>query len=461
MAISVFDIFKIGIGPSSSHTVGPMRAARMFAKAALAAAAEQGIKRVVIELYGSLGATGKGHGTDTAVMLGLAGHDPETVDVDQIDALLADMRRSKNLALLGRHALRFDEAHDIVYKPFRTLPFHPNGMRCMAMDESGNVLLERSYYSVGGGFVVQGDAKADPLPPRLPDMAQLPRPFRSGEDLLRLCLKHECSISDVMRANEREWRSDTETEAGLDRIWDTMRACVARGCSSEGLLPGPFKVRRRAPELLTRLDERGGKQGVDPLTVMDYVNLYALAVNEENAAGGRVVTAPTNGAAGIVPAVLHYYWNFIEGASRRGVHDFLLTAAAIGILYKENASISGAEVGCQGEVGVACSMAAAALCAVLGGTPQQVENAAEIGMEHHLGLTCDPVGGLVQIPCIERNAIAAVKAINAARMALHGDGIHTVSLDQVIKTMRETGADMLSKYKETSQGGLAVNIVEC
>src|SRR5690606_16763745 len=257
----------------------------------------------------SLGATGKGHGTDTAVMLGLAGHDPETVDVDQIDALLADMRRSKNLALLGRHALRFDEAHDIVYNPFRTLPFHPNGMRCMAMDESGSVLLERSYYSVGGGFVVQGDAKADPLPPRLPDMAQLPRPFRSGEDLLRLCLEHKCSISDVMRANEREWRSDTETEAGLDRIWDTMRACVARGCSSEGLLPGPFKVRRRAPELLTRLDERGGKQGVDPLTVMDYVNLYALAVNEENAAGGRVVTAPTNGAAGIVPAVLHYYWN--------------------------------------------------------------------------------------------------------------------------------------------------------
>src|SRR5690606_29807517 len=281
-----------------------------------------------------------------------------------------------------------------VYKPFRTLPFHPNGMRCMAMDESGNVLRGRSYYSVGGGFGVQGDAKADPLPHRLPAMAQLPRPFRAGEDLLRLCLKHECSISDVMRANEREWRSDTETEAGLDRIWDTMRACVARGCSSEGLLPGPFKVRRRAPELLTRLDERGGKQGVDPLTVMDYVNLYALAVNEENAAGGRVVTAPTNGAAGIVPAVLHYYWNFIEGASQQGVEDFLLTAAAIGILYKENASISGAEVGCQGEVGVACSMAAAALCAVLGGNPEQVENAAEIGMEHHLGLTCDPVGGL-------------------------------------------------------------------
>lgn len=461
MAISVFDIFKIGIGPSSSHTVGPMRAARMFAKLLRSGALETAVERVVVELYGSLGATGKGHGTDTAVMLGLAGHDPETVDVDRVAGLLAEMRSKRSITLFGEHSLRFDETEDIIYKPFRTLPFHPNGMRCLALNGAGELLLERSYYSVGGGFVVQGDANADPLPPRLPTMAELPRPFRSGADLLNLCREHTCSIADIMRENEKQWRPDAETENGLDRIWDTMRSCVERGCQAEGLLPGPFKVRRRAPELLARLNSRGGKGGVDPLTIMDYVNLYALAVNEENAAGGRVVTAPTNGAAGIVPAVLHYYWNFIEGASRPGIHDFLLTAAAIGVLYKENASISGAEVGCQGEVGVACSMAAGALCAVLGGSPEQVENAAEIGMEHHLGLTCDPVGGLVQIPCIERNAIAAVKAINAARMALHGDGTHTVSLDQVIKTMRETGADMLSKYKETSQGGLAVNIVEC
>lgn len=463
MAIGVFDIFKIGIGPSSSHTVGPMRAARMFAKSLLASANNSALQRVVVELYGSLGATGKGHGTDTAVMLGLAGHDPETVDVDQVDSILEAMRSQSRLQLLGTHDIRFIEAADIIFRPFKTLPFHPNGMRCLAYDAEERLLMERSYYSVGGGFVVQGDVdgQSGPVPPKLPDMAQLPRPFRSGADLLMLCEHYACSIADVMRANELHWRPEEETIAGLNRIWEAMQACVERGCRTPGVLPGPFKVKRRAPDLLSRLEARGGQAGVDPLTVMDYVNLYALAVNEENASGGRVVTAPTNGAAGIVPAVLHYYWRFIEGADRKGVEDFLLTAAAIGILYKENASISGAEVGCQGEVGVACSMAAAALCAVLGGTPEQVENAAEIGMEHHLGLTCDPVGGLVQIPCIERNALAAVKAINAARMALHGDGTHTVSLDQVIKTMRETGADMLSKYKETSQGGLAVNIVEC
>jgi len=463
MAISVFDIFKIGIGPSSSHTVGPMRAARMFAKALLNEANQMTIARVVVDLYGSLGATGKGHATDTAVMLGLAGHDPETVDVSRVDAILQQMRSTQRLELLGRESISFDEESDIRFLPFKTLPFHPNGMHCIAYTDDGDVIMERSYFSVGGGFVVQGDVgeRAGPVPPVLPDMAELPRPFRSGEDLLQLCAKYACSIADVMRVNEAHWRSEQETVAGLERIWKTMQACVDRGSRTSGVLPGPFKVRRRAPELLKTLEARGGQAGGDPLTVMDYVNLYALAVNEENAAGGRVVTAPTNGAAGIVPAVLHYYWNFIEGASQQGVEDFLLTAAAIGILYKENASISGAEVGCQGEVGVACSMAAAALCAVLGGNPEQVENAAEIGMEHHLGLTCDPVGGLVQIPCIERNALAAVKAINAARMALHGDGQHTVSLDQVIKTMRETGADMLSKYKETSQGGLAVNIVEC
>lgn len=463
MAIGVFDIFKIGIGPSSSHTVGPMRAARMFAKSLSGVLREDEIARVSVELYGSLGATGKGHGTHTAVMLGLSGHDPETVDVDAVDTFIEEIRKERRLSLLGRHALSFDEAGDILFRPFKTLPFHPNGMRCLAYGQDGHLLLERIYYSVGGGFVVQGDvgSQSAPVPPNLPNMAQLPRPFRSGADLLQLCGQYGCSIADIMRANERHWRPDEETAAGLRRIWNTMQACVERGCSSSGVLPGPFKVKRRAPALLERLEARGGKEGPDPLTVMDYVNLYALAVNEENAAGGRVVTAPTNGAAGIVPAVLLYYSRFIEDANDKGIEDFLLTAAAIGILYKENASISGAEVGCQGEVGVACSMAAAALCAVLGGTPEQVENAAEIGMEHHLGLTCDPVGGLVQIPCIERNAIASVKAINAARMALHGDGNHTVSLDQVIKTMRETGADMLSKYKETSQGGLAVNIVEC
>ena len=463
MAISVFDIFKIGIGPSSSHTVGPMRAARMFAKAVLGEFPDKQVSRVAVELYGSLGATGKGHGTDTAIMLGLSGHDPETVDVDGVDDMIGVIRGAKQIRLLGEHVVGFEEARDILFRPFKTLPFHPNGMRCLAYGQDDHPLIERSYYSVGGGFVVQGDVdgKSGPVPPKLPDMTQLPRPFRSGADLLALCKAHNCSIADIMRENEAHWRSHAETVAGLERIWSAMQACVDRGCRSPGVLPGPFNVKRRAPDLLARLEARGGKAGSDPLTVMDYVNLYALAVNEENASGGRVVTAPTNGAAGIVPAVLHYYWRFIEGADRRGIEDFLLTAAAIGILYKENASISGAEVGCQGEVGVACSMAAAALCAVLGGTPEQVENAAEIGMEHHLGLTCDPVGGLVQIPCIERNALAAVKAINAARMALHGDGTHTVSLDQVIKTMRETGADMLSKYKETSQGGLAVNIVEC
>ncbi|HLV29681.1 MAG TPA: L-serine ammonia-lyase [Burkholderiaceae bacterium] len=462
MAISVFDIFKIGIGPSSSHTVGPMRAARMFAKSLLAAPRGESARRIVVELFGSLGATGRGHGTDTAVMLGLAGHDPETVDVDRVPALLDDMRATKRISVLGRHTLPFDPAADILFHPFKVLPFHPNGMRCVGYDADGELLLERSYFSVGGGFVVQGNPDGEgAAPPVLPDMAELPMPFRSGDDLLRLTAQHQCSIADIMRANEAHWRPEADTVAGLERIHATMRACVERGCRTTGTLPGPFNVKRRAPELLQSLESRGGRQAADPLTVMDYVNLYAMAVNEENAAGGRVVTAPTNGAAGIIPAVLQYYTEFSGEATRKGVEDFLLTAAAIGILYKENASISGAEVGCQGEVGVACSMAAAALCAVLGGTPEQVENAAEIGMEHHLGLTCDPVGGLVQIPCIERNALAGVKAINAARMALHGDGKHTVSLDQVIKTMRETGADMMSKYKETSQGGLAVNIVEC
>ncbi len=361
------------------------------------------------------------------------------------------------------YAISFDASKDLIFKRRETLPFHANGMTFTAADVDGVVLLSKTYYSVGGGFVVSDEVASDGTRAKaiVPDATVLPLPFTSGDTLLRITRRERCSIADVMRRNERHWRSDAEIEAQLLHIWGVMQACVKRGCATEGVLPGGFKVRRRAAKLLHDLTANPEAALRDPLQVMDWVNLYALAVNEENAAGGRVVTAPTNGAAGIVPAVLHYYTRFVPGANDRGVIDFLLTAAAIGILYKENASISGAEVGCQGEVGVACSMAAGALCAVMGGTPEQAENAAEIGMEHHLGLTCDPVGGLVQIPCIERNAIASVKAINAARMALRGDGTHHVSLDKVIKTMRETGADMQTKYKETARGGLAVNIVEC
>jgi L-serine dehydratase len=463
MAVSVFDLFKIGIGPSSSHTVGPMRAARLFAlrlqhDGLLAATA-----RVKSELYGSLGATGKGHGSDKAVLLGLAGHEPDTIDVDAIPALLGAMRADKTLALAGSRAIDFNEAEDLVFHRRESLPFHANGMRFSAFDAAGNELVARIYYSVGGGFVVSDEVAADGSRQRqiAPDTTVLPLPFHSGAELLALTHREGLSIAEVMRRNERHWHSDADIDAGLLRIWRVMQACVERGVRTDGVLPGGFKVRRRAADLYRQLCANPEAALRDPLQVLDWVNLYALAVNEENAAGGRVVTAPTNGAAGIVPAVLHYYTRFVPGATDAGVVDFLLTAAAIGILYKENASISGAEVGCQGEVGVACSMAAGALCAVMGGTPEQAENAAEIGMEHHLGLTCDPVGGLVQIPCIERNAIASVKAINAARMALRGDGTHHVSLDKVIKTMRETGADMMTKYKETARGGLAVNIVEC
>ena len=458
MSISVFDLFKIGIGPSSSHTVGPMKAARLFVQRLDAAGLLARVARVEVQLYGSLGATGRGHGSDKAVILGLQGHAPDTVDVDAVPGLLEQVRLSGRLRLDSRHEIAFDERRDLVLHKRRALPFHANGMGCAAFDAEGLELDRREYYSVGGGFVVSHETGAPAL---VADRPALPRPFRTGEELLEQTRRHRCSIAELMRANERFWRDDAEIDAGLARIWQVMQDCVVRGCRTEGVLPGGFKVRRRAPDLHRHLLSRAEAAVGDPLLVMDWVNLYAMAVNEENAAGGRVVTAPTNGAAGIVPAVLHYYTRFTPGASRAGVADFLLTAAAIGILYKENASISGAEVGCQGEVGVACSMAAGALCAVMGGSPEQVENAAEIGMEHHLGLTCDPVGGLVQIPCIERNAIASVKAINAARMALRGDGKHHVSLDKVIKTMRETGADMLTKYKETARGGLAVNIVEC
>ncbi|MBN8503474.1 MAG: L-serine ammonia-lyase [Burkholderiales bacterium] len=462
MAVSVFDLFKIGIGPSSSHTVGPMRAARLFGLRLTHEGLLPRLDRVQVILYGSLGATGKGHGSDKAVLLGLAGHEPDTVDVDAIPALL-DAIRAGELQIVGQHRVAFDEARDLVFKRRESLPFHANGMRCIAFDADGNELANRVYYSVGGGFIVSDEVAADGSKQKViaPDATVLPYPFKTGEELLNLAQRHGLSIAEIMRRNERHWRTDAEIEAGLQRIWDVMQACVKRGCRTEGILPGGFKVKRRAAQLHRDLTSKPEEALRDPLQVMDWVNLYALAVNEENAAGGRVVTAPTNGAAGIVPAVLHYYTRFFYGANAKGVEDFLLTAAAIGILYKENASISGAEVGCQGEVGVACSMAAGALCAVMGGTPAQVENAAEIGMEHHLGLTCDPVGGLVQIPCIERNAIASVKAINAARMALRGDGTHFVSLDKVIKTMRDTGRDMMTKYKETARGGLAVNIVEC
>jgi L-serine dehydratase len=463
MALSVFDLFKIGIGPSSSHTVGPMRAARQFALRLCDGGLQPRVARVSVTLYGSLGATGKGHGSDRAILLGLSGHEPDTVDVDAIAGMVDRIRSSGRITLPGEHGMAFNERADLTFNHHDTLPLHSNGMRFVAWDAGGAELAVGTYYSVGGGFVVSDEPTPEGGSEKriVADLTKLPYPFRSGDELLELCTREKTSIAGIMRRNERSWRSDAEIDAGLLKIWQVMQACVQRGCETAGVLPGGYKVKRRAPELYRQLTAPQMAAPHDPLIALDWVNLWALAVNEENAAGGRVVTAPTNGAAGIVPALMHYYWRFVHGASDAGIVDFLLTAAAIGFLYKENASISGAEVGCQGEVGVACSMASAALTAVLGGTPAQVENAAEIAMEHHLGLTCDPVGGLVQIPCIERNAIGAAKAINVARMAMRGDGTHYVSLDKVIKTMRETGADMKTKYKETSRGGLAVNIVEC
>jgi L-serine dehydratase len=459
MSVSVLDIFKIGIGPSSSHTVGPMRAARTFALGLSERGLLGNVQRIKAELYGSLGATGKGHGSDKAVMLGLEGEAPDEVDTEAVPARLAAIRKDKRLNLLGTHQIGFDEKTDLVMYRRESLPFHPNGMRYSAFDAGGETLYTRVYYSVGGGFVL--DESATEGSPIVADRTPLAHPFTSGDELLARCRETGLSISALMLENEAAWRPADETRAALLRIWEVMEAGVRRGCQKEGVMPGGLRVQRRAAALYRKLTSTPEASLRDPLTVIDWVNLYALAINEENATGGRVVTAPTNGAAGIVPAVLHYYMRFIPGANTDGVVRFLLTAAAIGILYKENASISGAEVGCQGEVGVACSMAAGALAEVLGGTPEQAENAAEIGMEHNLGLTCDPVGGLVQVPCIERNAMGSVKAINAARIALRGDGKHFVSLDRVIKTMRETGADMKTKYKETSRGGLAVNVIEC
>lgn len=459
MAISVFDLFKSGIGPSSSHTVGPMVAARRFVMALAESGQAGDVVRCKVELFGSLGATGKGHGSDTAVLLGLEGEHPTTVDVALIPDRLTRIREQRKLTLPGGAVIAFDEKRDLVMHKRRALPFHPNGMLFVATDSEGRELSSRTYYSVGGGFVLD-DSAADGEPVVKADNTIVPYPFTTGDHLLELCKEHGMSISELMMRNECTWRPEAEVRSELLALWQIMQDCVSQGCRTSGILPGGMRVKRRAAELFQTLSLHPEAAMRDPLTVMDWVNLYALAVNEENAAGGRVVTAPTNGAAGIIPAVLHYYYRFVSGANDRGVVDFLLTAGAIGILYKENASISGAEVGCQGEVGSACSMAAGALAAVQGGTPEQVENAAEIGMEHNLGLTCDPVGGLVQVPCIERNAMGSVKAINAARIALRGDGTHFVSLDKVIKTMRDTGADMKTKYKETARGGLAINVIE-
>lgn len=456
--ISVFDIFKIGIGPSSSHTVGPMRAARRFVERLRDDRQLERVARVKVELFGSLGFTGKGHGSDVAVMLGLEGEDPKTVDVDAVPTRVQAIIKAQSLKLLGGQVVAFG-SDAIVFHRREKLPLHPNGMRFSAFDAAGSVLAERIYYSVGGGFVVNHEGHPEGANTAA-STATIPYPFSTGEDLLVLAEQHGLSISTVMFENEKAVRPEAELRRDVIEIARAMEACVKRGCEREGILPGGLKVKRRAAALHRRLraDPRGS---TDPLAVIDWVNLWALAVNEENAAGGRVVTAPTNGAAGIIPAVLMYYLRHVPNADDEGTLRFLLTAAAIGALYKKNASISGAEVGCQGEVGVACSMAAGALAEVMGGTPEQVENAAEIGMEHNLGLTCDPIGGLVQVPCIERNAMGSVKAINAARLALSGDGKHKVSLDKVIATMWQTGADMSSKYKETARGGLAVNIIEC
>ncbi len=449
--MSAFDLFRIGIGPSSSHTVGPMKAARRFALRLREEGRFHLVEALRVELFGSLGATGRGHGTDRAVLLGLLGESPEEVDLETVAARVARIRQARCLALLGEREVRLDPDRDLRFEP-ESLPFHPNALRFTAFGAGGETLSARVWFSVGGGFIVDEEEARSSRSAR--PVAAAPFAFGSSAELLGHCARAGWPVSRVMAENERTCRSDADVHAGLLRIWEVMQDSVRRGCAAEGILPGGLNLPRRAPAMHRRLQARAGESW-DGLAALEWVTLWALSVNEENASGGRVVTAPTNGAAGIIPAVMHYYRAFVPGASDADMPRFLLAAAAIGSLYKENASISGAEVGCQGEVGSACSMAAGALCELLGGTPAQVENAAEIAMEHNLGLTCDPIGGLVQIPCIERNAIAAVKAIHAARMALQGDGWHFVSLDQVIRTMRETGADMKEKYKETARGGLA------
>ena len=466
MAISVFDLFKIGIGPSSSHTIGPMIAARKFILSIEESNQLKRVTRIKSEMYGSLGATGRAHGTPKAIILGLEGEQPEKVDATLITKRIEKIYSAGRINLLGEYTINYNHETDLKLYRKKSLPFHPNGMIFFAFDESGKELVQKTYYSVGGGIVIDDSNKNENYIAE--DQTEITYPYDTAVELLEYCKTKSLKISDVMMENESAWRPENKTREGLLSLWSVMQECVNNGIANKGVLPGGLNVQRRANKLQEQLKRKSDKESDDPLEILDWVTLYALATNEENAGGGRVVTAPTNGAAGIIPAVLHYYMHFIPKADDDGVVRFLLTAAAIGILYKKNASISGAEVGCQGEVGSACSMAAGALTEVLGGTPTQVENAAEIAMEHNLGLTCDPIGGLVQIPCIERNATASVKAIHAARIALQGDGTHFVSLDKVIETMRKTGEDMHLRYKETSRGGLAthvleipVNIIEC
>lgn len=459
MSLSIFDLFKVGIGPSSSHTVGPMVAANRFLKELIQRNQLMQVEQVKASLYGSLAMTGKGHSTDVAVMVGLLGESPDRVDPDSVPLFIEQIEQRGQLKLAGQRWIRFCPTTHLLFNVAQSLPKHPNGMRFQAFDAAGIVLHGAIFYSVGGGFVLS-DAETDSVPSQT-DEVSLPYDFNNGVELLQQCQKSGLSVAEIMIQNERVWHSDGEIREGLRHIWQVMDDCIRRGCVQKGVLPGELGIKRRANELYEELRSSPEASFKDQLTVMDWINLFAIAVNEENAAGGRVVTAPTNGAAGVIPAVLAYYDRFVHGSTEQGIFDFLATAAAIGMLYKKNASISAAEVGCQGEIGVACSMAAGALCAVMGGTIEQVENAAEIGMEHNLGLTCDPIGGLVQVPCIERNTMGAVKAINAARLAMRGDGKHHVSLDSVIETMRQTGVDMQDKYKETSQGGLAVNVVAC
>jgi len=462
MSLSVFDLMKIGIGPSSSHTVGPMRAALAFAEQLKAEGKLTQVARVKGELFGSLGATGKGHASDIAVILGLLGEAPDTIDPPQVHPMLDEIAANERLPLMREHEIEFIQHRDVILNLEESLPYHPNGMTMSAFHASGALVLEMSYYSVGGGFIIDEVVAMAGEPPEDDDQPKIPYPFTSGVQLLQHCKDTGLSISQVMMENEKTWRTEEEIRSQILAMWEVMKQCVHTGCHTEGVLPGGLNVKRRAADLYKKLNSLGSVKVITPqLSAMDWVNLYAMAVNEENAAGGRIVTAPTNGAAGIMPAVMHYYDNFYPNANDDGIVRFMLAAAAVGILCKLNASISGAEVGCQGEVGSACAMAAAGLAEVIGGTPEQVENAAEIGMEHNLGLTCDPIAGLVQVPCIERNAMGSIKAINATHMAMRGDGVHLVSLDDVIKTMRETGADMQDKYKETSRGGLAVNVTNC
>lgn len=459
MPLSIFDLYKIGIGPSSSHTVGPVVAANRFLNELRDQGIMPAVATVKVGLYGSLAMTGKGHATDVAVMIGLLGEHPDTVNPDKVPEYIDQIKATGQLNLAGQKRIGFRVDEHLLFYFGESLPKHPNGMRFQALDAAGLVVCDSIYYSVGGGFVLNDEEASQPKGDT--SETRLPFHFDTGAELLALCESNDLTIAELVRSNELHWHSEDELQDRLRQIWQVMDGCIRRGCREQGELPGGLNIKRRARELYDELRNSPEAALKDQLTVMDWVNLFAIAVNEENAAGGRVVTAPTNGAAGVIPAVLAYYDRFVPGADEQGIFDFLATSAAIGMLYKKNASISAAEVGCQGEIGVACSMAAGALCAVLGGTVQQVENAAEIGMEHNLGLTCDPIGGLVQVPCIERNTMGAVKAINAARLALRGDGKHHVSLDSVIETMRQTGLDMQDKYKETSQGGLAVNVVAC